>query len=534
MSFGLSTTAGAKRGMREDEVQHERVVREGVLLADGRPRSDEGFFRMMVDAIHDYAIFALDAQGFVMSWNPGAERITGYRAEEIVGRHFSRFYTPADAEAGRPARELELAATRGRYEEEGIRVRKDGSQFWSGVVVTPLRDGEGRLLGFAKVTRDITERKLAEEDLRRSEERFRLLVESVQDYGIFMLDTEGRIASWNLGAERIKGYRAEEIIGQHFSRFYTEEDVAAGKPARELVVAVAEGRYAEEGWRVRKDGTLFWASIVITALRDETGRLRGFAKVTRDMTERREVEEQLRRLNEELEQRVAERTAQLEAANKELEAFSYSVSHDLRAPLRGIDGFSQALLEDYGDKLDEQGLDYLRRVRAATQRMSRLIDDLLNLSRITRGELRREAVDLSGLAGSVAEQLRQAEPERLVEFRFAEGVTAQGDPRLLRIALENLLGNAWKFTARTADAVIEFGATREGVEDVYFVRDNGAGFDMAYAGKLFGAFQRLHDVREFEGTGIGLATVQRIVRRHGGRVWAEGEPGRGATFYFTL
>lgn len=230
---------------------------------------------------------------------------------------------------------------------------------------------------------------------------------------------------------------------------------------------------------------------------------------------------------------MAERTAQLEASNRELEAFSYSVSHDLRAPLRGIDGFSQALLEDYADRLDAPGQDYLRRVRAVTQRMSRLIDDLLSLSRIPRSELRRETVDLSGLACSVVEQLREAQPEREVEFHVAGGLMAQGDARLLRIALENLLGNAWKFSSKTDGAVIEFGMMRDDGEDVYFVRNNGAGFDMNYASKLFGAFQRLHDVREFEGTGIGLATVQRIVRRHGGRAWAEGEPGRGATFYFT-
>ncbi len=520
--------------MLEDELQPEPLTQEDVWQADGLPLLGEAFFRLMVEAIRDYAIFALDARGVVLSWNAGGERITGYRPEEIIGQHFSRFYTPADAEAGRPARELAIAAAEGRYEEEGLRVRKDGSRFWAGVIVTPLTDEEGRLRGFAKVTRDITERKLAEEELRRSEERFRLLVESVQDYGIFMLDTGGHIASWNAGAERIKGYRAEEILGQHFSRFYTEEDVADGKPPRELEVAARTGRYAEEGWRVRKDGSLFWASIVITALRDDTRSLRGFAKVTRDMTERREAEEQLRRLNEQLEQRVAERTIQLEAANRELEAFSYSVSHDLRAPLRGIDGFSQALLEDYADTLDDQGRDYLRRVRSATQRMAGLIDDLLNLSRITRSELRREEVDLSAQAHSVVEQLRQAQPERQVEFHIADGLTAQGDSRLLRIALENLIGNAWKFTGKTADAMIEFGLTRDGDEDIYFVRDNGAGFDMAYAGKLFGAFQRLHDVREFEGTGIGLATVQRIIRRHGGRVWAEGEPGRGATFHFTL
>jgi PAS domain S-box-containing protein len=370
-----------------------------------------------------------------------------------------------------------------------------------------------------------------------SEELFRLMVEAVRDYAIFALDTEGHVMSWNPGAERIKGYSAQDIIGSHFSRFYTDEDLQSGKPKMELRVAIKEGKYEEEGWRVRKDGSLFWANVLITAIRDKTGTLRGFAKVTRDLTERRAAENRVLQLNAELEQKVKERTAQLEAANKELEAFSYSVSHDLRAPLRGIDGFSQALLEDYADRLEPQGQDYLLRIRAATQRMAGLIDDLLNLSRITRGELRREMVDLSALARSIADQLRKIAPERQVKFNLADNLKTEGDPHLLRIALENLLGNAWKFTGKITDAEIEFGLVAVGSgEDhpTYFVRDNGAGFDMAYADKLFGAFQRLHDVREFEGTGIGLATVQRIIRRHGGRVWAEAEPGRGATFYFTL
>ena len=380
----------------------------------------------------------------------------------------------------------------------------------------------------------MTDASRRKEETHEGEDLFHLMVRSVKDYAIFALDPEGRIISWNEGAHRLKGYEAEEIIGEHFSRFYTDEDKESRKPWRELKIAVATGQYAEEGWRVRKDGTLFWANVLITAMRDEGGRLRGFAKVTRDLTERRAAEEELRRLNVELERRVIERTAQLEAANKELEAFSYSVSHDLRAPLRGIDGFSQALLEDYSDRLDEQGRDYLRRVHAAAQRMAHLIDDMLKLSRISRAELRREEVDLSALARSVVEQLRKAQPERRVEVHIADGLKSQGDPQLLRIALENLLGNAWKFTGKTAEALIEFGATQEGGETVYAVRDNGAGFDMTYVDKLFKAFQRLHDAREFEGTGIGLATVQRVIRRHGGRVWAEGEPGRGATFYFTL
>jgi PAS domain S-box-containing protein len=344
-------------------------------------------------------------------------------------------------------------------------------------------------------------------------ERYRLLVESINDYAIFTLDPEGHVTSWNLGAERFKQYRAEEIMGRHFSVFYPPEDIASGKPARELAVAAREGRIEDEGWRVRKDGTRFWANVVITALR-ENGRLIGFAKVTRDLTERMQNEERLR------------------AAVTELDAFAYSVSHDLRAPLRSIDGFSQVLLEDYADKLDDAGKEALARIRAATQRMGALIDDLLKLSRVSRGELRTETVDLSALAAGIAREFRG----RDVHITIAPGLVVQGDPRLLRIALENLLGNAWKYTSKRRDARIEFGALERpgGGERVFYVRDNGAGFDMQYADKLFGAFQRLHGANEFEGTGVGLATVQRILRRHGGRIWAEAKVDEGATFYFTV
>ncbi|WP_410635668.1 PAS domain S-box protein [Amycolatopsis sp. cmx-4-83] len=255
---------------------------------------DDDRFRLLVQGVLDYAIFMLDPQGRISSWNAGAERIKGYRADEIIGQHFSVFYPAEDVAAGKPAKELEVAAAEGRLEDEGWRIREDGTRFWANVVITALYDDRGELKGFGKVTRDVSDRRAAEVALRESEERFRLLVQSVVDYAIFVLDPQGRISSWNAGAERIKGYRVEEIIGQHFSVFYPAEDVAAGKPAWELEVAAAEGRLEDEGWRVRKDGTRFWANVVITALLDDRGRLQGFGKVTRDMTERRNAEQALR------------------------------------------------------------------------------------------------------------------------------------------------------------------------------------------------------------------------------------------------
>ena len=255
-------------------------------------------FRLLVESVKDYAIFMLDPEGRVLTWNRGAEAIKGYRAGEIIGKHFSRFYPPDEVQARKPERGLETATTTGRCEDEGWRVRKDGSRFWASVVITAVRDGHGKLRGFVKVTRDLTERRRIEEKLRRSEERSRQLVDSVKDYAILLLDTEGRVLSWNSGAQRIKGYRAEEILGEHFSRFFTPEDVAAGVPAHQLQQAASEGQYEDEGWRVRKDGSRFWANAVITAVRGEGGVLTGFAKVTRDLTERRQAEDALRAAEE--------------------------------------------------------------------------------------------------------------------------------------------------------------------------------------------------------------------------------------------
>jgi PAS domain S-box-containing protein len=377
---------------------------------------------------------------------------------------------------------------------------------------------------------DNSERKHAEEALRDSEQRYRSLFANnplpmwVYDIETFMfLDV-------NDAALRRYGYTLDEFLAM------TIQDIQppAEAPLLEKVSKQASGLDTPELCRhLKKDGTIIDVEVTSHAIQF-TGRQARLA-LANDVTARLRVEAQIRQLNEGLERRVVERTAQLEAANHELESFSYSVSHDLRAPLRSIDGFSQALMEDYHDSLDAQAQDYLQRICGATQRMSELIDALLGLSRVTRAEVQREPLDLSAMAWTIAAELRRQDPVRGVEFVVTPQLSTEGDARLLRIVMQNLLGNAWKFTAHRDQVQIQFGARvlPDGIR-AFFVHDNGAGFDMTYAEKLFGAFQRLHSTNEFPGTGIGLATVQRIIRRHGGQVWAEGKVGQGATFYFTL
>ena len=379
---------------------------------------------------------------------------------------------------------------------------------------------------------EIIERKRVEATLRASEERFRILVENVKDYAIVGLDPRGRILTWNAGAEAINGYRAEEIVGQHFSRFYPQEEIDRGWPDEELATAAAEGRVEDEGWRIRKDGSRFWANVTITALRDASGELFGFSKVSRDLTERKHAEEKLAASNEQLQRTNRE----LEAANKELEAFSYSVSHDLRAPLRAIDGFSQILLEEYSAALPAEAHEYLRDVRTNTQYMGQLVDDLLALARLGRQPLNMQPTEPEAIVRRCLDELLRESRERRVEIVMGELPPCSADPGLLKQVWMNLLSNALKYTSRRELARVEIGGeqSKSTGRPTYFVKDNGIGFDMRLADKLFGVFQRLHTAEEFEGTGVGLAIVQRIIQRHGGRVWAVGQPGRGATFSFTL
>ncbi|HEU4437236.1 MAG TPA: ATP-binding protein, partial [candidate division Zixibacteria bacterium] len=380
------------------------------------------------------------------------------------------------------------------------------------------------------IVRTLEERRRAEEVLRKSEGKFRTLFDSL-DVGICTIEVffdendkpvDYRFLEVNssfekqTGIQNAPGRRMREIAPLHEEHWFEIYGRIAltGEPLRFENEAAQLGRWYD-----------------VYAFRVGEPEQKRVAIHFNDITGRKRIEGEVEKLNESLQQHAA----QLEAANKELEAFSYSVSHDLRAPLRSIDGFSQALLEDCGDRLDESGKDYLGRVRGACLRMAQLIDDLLNLSRVSRGEMRMETVNLSAMAREIVSELQKQSPERKVTFVIADNLTGKGDPRLLRVALENLLGNAWKYSTKHPTARIEFGAERQpNGKTTFYVRDDGAGFDMAYAGKLFGAFQRLHAPAEFAGTGIGLATVQRIIHRHDGQVWAEGAVERGATFYFTL
>ncbi|HXJ11991.1 MAG TPA: PAS domain S-box protein [Candidatus Limnocylindrales bacterium] len=508
---------------------------DGILVSSAirdvteRKKAEEKF-RALLQAAPD-AMVIVDREGEIVLVNSQTETMFGYTRAELLNQKVEmllpgRFRKEHPGHRGSFFRDPKIRSMGAGLELFAL--RKDGTEFPVEISLSPIETEDGVLVSSA--IRDITERKQMEEALRETDEKLRLLVSGVRDYAILMLDPEGRITTWSEGAERIKGYRAEEIIGQHFSKFYTPEATAEGKPALELRHASEQGRFEEEGWRVRKDGSCFWASVVVTPLRDKSGRLRGFAKVTRDITERKRIEEQLEAKRNDL----TRSNLELIAANRELEAFSYSVSHDLRAPLRSIDGFSLALLEDYEEKLDQEGRDNLHRVRAATQRMGVLIDDLLNLSRVSRSEMKLQRVNLSALGRIVGAELAKGQAKRQVEFYVEEGMEAYADPHLMRIVLENLLGNAWKFTSKRESAFIEFGQKVEGEGHVYFVRDDGAGFDPIRAARLFGAFQRFHDKDDFPGTGVGLATVQRIIQRHGGRVWAESAVNKGAAFYFTL
>jgi PAS domain S-box-containing protein len=539
---------GKRDEVRELSISFNSMV--DALLASERRLAN------ILDTAGD-AVVSIDEDQRVVAYNRTAEQIFGYAPADVLGQPLE-LLLPADVAAVHHehvrafGREPGLTRVMGSGREIAGR-RAEGSTFPAEASISKVIEG-GRTV-YTAILRDVTERKRAEQEREklvaslksavteaiRNRAQLEAVFESMED-GIAVFNMQGDLVMLNEAQARINGFASTEEMRRNLA-FYAEVYELTGPEGQAVPVDQWPVSRSLRGESVsnrvlrgrRKDtGQEWFFSFSGAPVHDQEGKQILAVIITRDITEYRKAEDEIRTLNVQLETRVQERTAELAAANKELEAFSYSVSHDLRAPLRSIDGFSQALLEDYAPRLDPTGQDYLRRVRAATLRMAELIDDLLQLSRVTRAEMRRETVDLSTQAESVVAELRHAEPQRRIEVEIPPGLQAEGDPSLLRIVLQNLLSNAWKFTVRQPVAHIALGAQDNGSEQVFHVRDNGAGFDMAYAHKLFGAFQRLHSPAEFPGTGIGLATVQRIVHRHGGRVWVEGAIGEGATFYFAL
>jgi len=491
------------------------------MLAASRPENTlEQRMQLLIEAVTDYGIFMLDPEGRIISWNSGAQKLQGWRRDEILGRHFSTFYPPDAVASGWPQEELRLARQRGRFEDEGWRVRKDGSRFWANVIITALYGPMGELTGFAKITRDLTERRRHEEELRVSEERFRLLVDSVRDYAIFLLSPEGIVESWNAGAEAIKGYRAEEIVGHDFRQFYTPEDREAGKPDAALATARAQGRVEMEGWRVRKDGSLFWANVVITAVYDPTGELRGYAKITRDMSERRRLEE-------------------LERSSRRMNEFLAMLAHELRNPLAPIRNAVTIM------QLETLASPVLRNCRDVIDRqlthVTRLVDDLLDVGRLTTGKikLRKELLRLSDVVARSVETVRplvSARHHTLEIEQPVEPVYVQGDSTRLSQVLQNLLVNAAKYTPDNGRIELRVDAS-DGFAYIC-VKDNGRGIspqDLQRIFQLFVQAESAHSAASESGLGIGLTLARSLAEMHGGSIEAASAGlGQGSTFTLRL
>lgn len=472
----------------------------------------------------DNAIISKTLDGIVTSWNPGATRLLGYSAEEMIGKPMLTLIPP-----DRHQEEADILAlvSRGRSVDhlETVRVRKDGSLVDVSVTISPMRDENGKILGASKIMRDITERKRIQETLRQQASLFDQAYDAM-----IVWQWNGPITFWNKGAERMYGFSRGEALGS-ISHELMKTRAEGGIPAV-LSKLEQEGIWEGELQHTTRDGREITVESRMTLIR-EPGRSY-VLEANRDITARKQVEEEIQRLNADLERRVAKRTSELAAANKELEAFSYSVSHDLRAPLRAVNGFAGIVLEDFGPQLPEEAVRYLQRICEGGKRMGELIDDLLAFSRLGRQPIHREIVDNAQLVKAALEDLKPQQNGRRIEWRISDLPSCEADPALFKQVWINLLANAIKYSRERNPAVIEVGSRQENGEAVFFVKDNGAGFDMQYANKLFGVFQRLHRNDEFEGTGVGLAIVHRVIVRHGGRVWADAAVGRGAAFYFTV
>ena len=489
------------------------------MLSPSRATVDkQDRFELLVEAIVDYGIFMLDPAGRVVSWNAGAQKLNGYSRDEILGCHFSVFYPREAVASGWPDEELRRAAAAGRFEDEGWRLRKDGSRFWANVVITALYDGDGELTGFAKITRDLTERRRHEEAVRESEARFRLLVDSVRDYAIFMLDVDGKVRSWNAGAQQLKGYAADEIIGRHFSAFYTPEDQAAGQPGGELAAARQHGRAEREGWRMRKDGSLFWANVVVTSMHDELGQLIGFAKVTRDMTDRRRLEE-------------------LERSGRMMRQFLAMLAHELRNPLAPMRNAVTLM------QLEPTASPALRNARDIIDRqlthVTRLVDDLLDIGRLTTGKIRleREPVSVSDIVGRAVETARpliEARRHTLAIELPPRPVQVDADPTRLSQIMQNLLVNAARYTPDGGRVAVQV-RSGEGWVTIS-VADNGRGIAHADLDRIFELFAQGDNATPNDsGLGVGLTLARSLAEMHGGRLDVQSAgPGQGSTFLLRL
>lgn len=499
-------------------------------------------YRKMVDEIEDYAIILLDMQGTIRNWNKGAEKIEQFTEAEVIGKSFKIFYLPEDLENHVPDAMLEQARSQGRATREGWRIRRDGSKFWSSIAITALHGNDGEIIGFSKVTKDLTERKIAEdnlkryseslervnEELRKSEERYHRMIAEVQDYAIILLNEAGEIQNWNAGAEKIKGYKAEEVLGKNFRIFYQPEDQRCGLPETLIARAVNTGRAAHEGWRLKKDGTLFWGSIVITALHGDGNKIIGFSKVTRDLTDRKMAED-----------RQQQYLAELEAQNRELERFAYIASHDLQEPLRKIRTFIDLLSDETLDETLKKR--YFGKILVSAERMSDLIKAILNYSRLDKDGTETTPVDLNEVLKEVLIDFELTIQEKDAAISAGPLPATQGNKLQISQVFTNLIGNALKFSKTRPELRISSRLVRKkdadwpaGQPDAQYLeivfKDNGIGFDQQYSEQIFSLFQRLHGRLEYSGTGIGLSLCKRIMENHGGFITAHGEPGKGADF----
>jgi PAS domain S-box-containing protein len=495
-----------------------------VLETPKRVAGNDDRYRLLIDSITDYAIYMLDPDGRIVSWNAGAERFKGYTEQEILGKHFSMFYISDDLKQDRPGIALRTAAAHGRYEGEGWRQRKDGSRFWAHVVIDTIRDKTGELLGFAKITRDLSERKTAEELLRQSEQQFRLLVQGVTDYAIYMMDPEGHVSSWNAGAERIKGYRPEEIIGQHFSRFFRHKDREAGLPDRALKCAAEDGRYESEGWRIRKDGTRFWANAVVDAIHDDTGKLIGFAKITRDITDKRTAEQELLLAREELFQaQKMETVGQLTGG----------MAHDFNNLLMAIQGSLELLKKRIPFSRDTAPL--IANALQATQRGASLTQRMLAFSR--KQELKFESVDVIELVKGMTDLLqRSLGPTIIVETQFPERLPlVRSDSNQLASAILNLALNARDAMLKGGFLTIgarTFSGSRTKHTDLketqyvcLWIQDAGEGMDEQTLANAVTPFFTTKGVGK--GTGLGLPMVQGLMAQSQGKLVLKSKRGQG-------